>query len=266
LLNDQVARRLGGTWLLRLEDIDPVRATPENVAGVQEDLAWLGLTWPLPVRCQSDHMAEYRRAADQLRAARLLYPCCCSRGDIAAAVAEHERDTGEPWPRDPDGRPLYPGTCRHRARTGEGLVPGQHSWRLDMPAALARTGDLTWRSFDLAGTEESVTARPERWGDVVIVRKDVPTSYHLSVVLDDTVQAITHVVRGVDLEAATDIHAVLTATLGLATPLYLHHHLLTDGDGHKLSKSRNSRSLASMRQAGTTVADIRRKLGFDPSG
>lgn len=265
LLNDAVAHRLGGTWLLRIEDIDPVRATSENIAGIEQDLAWLGLDWPKPVRRQSEHMATYRAAADRLHDHGLLYSCFCSRGEIAAAVAEREQARGTNWPRDPDGAPLYPGTCRDlpasevaaRLRAGE-----PHALRLDMAAAREGVADPTWTSFDPAGGEGRVPADPARWGDVVVVRKEVPTSYHLSVVVDDALQGITHVVRGTDLEAATDIHAVLAARLGLDLPRYHHHALLTDATGLKLSKSRNSESLRAMREAGETAASIRGRFGF----
>lgn len=266
LLNDQVARRLGGVWLLRIEDIDPVRGTPGNVAGILEDLSWLGLDWPRPERRQSEHFAEYRAGTERLRAAGLVYPCFCSRGDIAASVAARAKADGVPWPRDPDGSPLYPGTCRSliRAKVERRIADGEpHAWRLDMGAALGRTGPVAWRSFEPDGSDRSVEARPQDWGDVVVVRKDVPTSYHLSVVLDDHVQGVTHVVRGADLEAATGVHAVLAACLGIAaTPAYHHHALVTDGQGRKLSKSRNSLSLAAMRDEGETPESIRARLGF----
>lgn len=265
LLNDRVARDLGGTWLLRIEDIDPARAGEPNIAGIEEDLAWLGLAWPRPVRRQSRHMAEYRAAADRLRAAGHLYPCFCMRGDIAGAVADRERDTDQVWPRDPDGSPIYPGTCRGLSRAeAESRVAERrpHAWRLDMASALAGLPPVTWRTFDPGHFERVIVARPERWGDVVIVRKEVATSYHLSVVCDDAVQVITHVVRGADVEAATDIHALLTARLGLAAPIYHHHGLLTDPAGLKLSKSRDSHSLRAMRDAGEDAAAIRQRLGF----
>lgn len=265
LLNERVAGDLGGTWLLRIEDIDPARASEANVAGVEEDLAWLGLSWPRPVRRQSRHMAEYRAAADRLRGLGLLYPCVCTRGDVAAAVAIRERESGRVWPRDPDGSPLYPGTCRgpSRAEAASRVAEGRPlAWRLDMAAALAGVPPVTWRAFDPGRRESVVAARPERWGDVVIVRKEVATSYHLSVVCDDAVQGVTHVVRGADVEAATDIHALLAARLGLATPLYHHHALLTDEAGAKLSKSRGSHALRAMREAGEMPGAIRRRLGF----
>ena len=269
LLNDWVARDLGGTWLLRIEDIDPARASEANVAGIAEDLAWLGLSWPHPVRRQSRHMAEYRAAAGRLREPGLLYRCFCTRGEIADAVAMRESESGEAWPRDPDGSPLYPGTCRGlsiaeiASRVAEGR---SHAWRLDMAAALIGLQPVTWSAFAPGEADRVVAARPERWGDVVIVRKEVATSYHLSVVCDDAVQGITHVVRGADVEAATDIHALLATRLGLATPVYHHHGLLTDPDGLKLSKSSGSHSLSAMRQAGETPGAIRRRLGFTRSG
>jgi glutamyl-Q tRNA(Asp) synthetase len=265
LLTDAVARRLGGLWLLRIEDIDPMRATPHHVAGIEEDLAWLGLDWPKPSRRQSQHMAEYQAGAASLRAAGLLYPCRCTRGEIAAAIAVREGETGKPWGRDPDGSPLYPGTCRAVPRAATvSLVGGGMpiAWRLDMARAVSMAGPVSWRAFEPAGRTWTVEARPERWGDVVLVRKETPTSYNLSVVLDDAVQEITHVVRGTDLEAATDIHTLLARLLGLDAPLYHHHALLTDAQGQKLSKSRSSPSLAAMRQAGESPKAIRERLGF----
>jgi glutamyl-Q tRNA(Asp) synthetase len=265
LLNEAVARQLRGAWLLRIEDIDPLRATGDNIAGIEEDLAWLGLDWPQPPRHQSEHMAEYKAGAERLRAAGLLYPCRCSRGEIAAAVALRETETGEPWPRDPDGSPLYPGTCRGLRSAGRERLIAEGkpvAWRLHMASAMSVAGPVSWQAFEPAGRTWAVEARPERWGDVVLVRKETPTSYNLSVVLDDAVQEITHVVRGTDLEAATDIHALLAGLLGLAAPLYHHHALLTDAHGQKLSKSRSSLSLAAMRQAGESPKAIRVRLGF----
>ena len=264
LLNRDLAAAWGGQFLLRIEDIDPVRATPETIAGVEADLAWLGLAWPRPVRRQSRHMAEYGRAARRLRSAGLLYPCRCSRGEIAEIVTAHDARAAAPWPRDPDGSPVYPGTCRPWAGADAQIAAVEPpAWRLDMAAALARLGPVVWTRFDRDGGERVVEAQPARWGDPVIVRKDVPTSYHLSVVLDDALQGVTHVVRGLDLEAATDIHAVLQALLGLRPPLYQHHALVLGRDGAKLSKSKGSESLATIRDAGVDAATIRRQLGFE---
>jgi len=185
---------------------------------------------------------------------------------MAAAADERERADGAPWPRDPDGAPLYPGTCRtlpgaevHR-RVADG-VP--HAWRIDMRAALAHApGAYAYGRFDRDGRTSSVRARPERWGDAVIVRKDIPTSYHLSVVVDDAVQGVTCVVRGTDLEAATDLHVLLQRLLELPSPLYHHHGLIRDPAGDKLAKSAGSVSLAELRAAGVSAADVREGLGF----
>lgn len=257
LFTDLWARRLGGTFLLRLEDIDPGRCRPEFADAIYEDLAWLGLDWPTPVMLQSTRMAHYTAAAHRLRDRGLLYPCFCSRTEIAA----HATGT------DPDGAPLYGGTCRHlreddilaRLEAGE---PAQY--RLDTEAALALTGMLT---FTVAGPTPADRpqiryARPSRWGDVVIQRKDVPTSYHLSVVVDDAAQGITHVTRGEDMEAATDIHVLLQMLLGLTSPIYTFHRLILGEDGRKLSKSKGSPTLRGLRESGWTPERIRAELGF----
>ncbi|MDP4024291.1 tRNA glutamyl-Q(34) synthetase GluQRS [Methylobacterium sp. NEAU 140] len=260
LLNADLARRMGGTCRLRIEDIDPVRSRPELTAAIVSDLAWLGLRYPEPVRHQSRHMDAYRAARDRLVAAGLAYPCFCSRGAIRAAAS------GEGAPRDPDGAPLYPGTCRaldpaeaaaRRAR------PEPHTWRLDMARALAAApGPHGYRTFDAEGRDTWATADPARWGDAVIARRDVPTSYHLAVVHDDAAEGISHVVRGRDLEAATDLHALLQRLLGLPSPAYHHHALILDAAGEKLAKSRGSTSLADLRAAGAAPADVRARLGF----
>ncbi len=266
LLNDRVARDLGGTWLLRIEDIDPERSTEANVRGILEDLAWLGLAWPEPVRRQSGHLPAYAEAAGRLRRQGLLYPCICTRSAIAAAVARAE-DGGIPVARDPDGTPLYPGTCRHRDRreADAWAASGEPcAWRIDMAAALRASGPLAWRRFAPGEPDAVVAARPERWGDSVIIRKGIGTSYHLSCVVDDHGQGITHVVRGRDLEAATDLHALLADRLGLVLPRCHHHALLAGADGLKLAKSRGSPSLAALREAGETPGAIRARLGFAP--
>ena len=260
LTNERFARSCGGRLLLRIEDIDTTRCRPEFVDGIREDLDWLGLHFDGEPRRQSEHFDDYRAALGRLRGMGVLYPCFCSRQDIrkaAEAVAA---------PVDPDGAQLYPGTCR-------ALDPGQawarvaagepHVLRLALEPALAQAGGgLAYRRFDEAGRETPVAAEPARWGDVVLARKDTPTSYHLAVVVDDALQGVSHVVRGRDLEAATDIHVLLQRLLGLPTPLYHFHALLKDEDGRKLAKSRQSRSLAAWREAGATPAQIREKLGF----
>jgi glutamyl-Q tRNA(Asp) synthetase len=266
LLNADLAERLGGRFLLRIEDIDIARCRPELERGVLDDLAWLGLRWDEPVRRQSEHFDEYRASAAGLRGRGLLFPCFCSRRDIAAKAARLEAEAGRPWPRDPDGSPLYPGTCREvaPASAGNRIAAGEPcAWRLALREALAGApGPHRYTRFDLQGGESTVQARPERWGDAVIVRKEIPTSYHLSVVVDDGLQGVTHVVRGTDLESATDLHVLLQVLLGAPTPRYHHHGLIRDSAGDKLSKSLGSETLRDLKERGVTAAAVRECLGF----
>jgi glutamyl-Q tRNA(Asp) synthetase len=264
LLNAHLAARWGGRLLLRIEDIDPGRSRPDLVAAIHDDLAWLGLRFDGPVRRQSEHMAAYRASRQGLAARGLAYPCFCSRSEVGAAAEKAAR--GGAVPRDPDGAPLYPGTCRHLS---DGAVAGRlargepHTWRLAMDRALAAApGPHGFTAFDPEGTESAVTADPARWGDTVIARRDVPTSYHLAVVTDDAAQGVSHVVRGADLLAATDLHVLLQALLGIATPRYHHHALLLDATGAKLAKSRGSQSLADLRAQGAEAEALRARLGF----
>jgi glutamyl-Q tRNA(Asp) synthetase len=271
LLNAEFARRFGGRFLLRIEDIDITRCRPEFEAAIYDDLAWLGLAWEHPVRRQSEHFAGYRAIAERLRRRGLLYPCFCSRADVATDVGIREAQSGADWPRDPDGALLYPGTCRRLLGTeirGRIAAGHAHAWRLDMHAAGRQVpGPLTFARFSLAGAEELIAARPDQWGDVVIVRKEIPTSYHLSVVIDDAGQGITHVIRGLDLEAATDLHVLLQALLDLPSPAYHHHRLIRDDEGGKLSKSLRSEPIAALRAWGITAQEVRSTLGFwDESG
>ena len=264
LTNERIARALGGRLLLRIEDIDRERCTQELEMALREDLAWLGVGFEAGLRRQSEHFAAYRAVLDDLRRRSLVYPCFCSRQQVRTAAAVRSAESGEPWPVDPDGAPLYPGTCRERP-PGEGSRDrgAPHVLRLDLERALAAVGeDLAYDVFDASGGVTHVVAQPRRWGDVVLARKDVPTSYHLSVVLDDALQGVTHVVRGRDLEAATDIHVLLQRLLGLPTPLYHFHDLLADAEGRKLAKSRGSEGLADLRAKGITAQQIRRELGF----
>lgn len=259
LFTRQWANRLGGQFILRIEDIDTQRCKPEFVNAVLDDLAWLGLTWPEPVWRQSQRFPAYREAADKLRALGLLYPCFCSRSDIAKAQSPGT---------DPEGTPLYPGTCKHLSPTdiAKRLEWGDPvNWRLDTDVAYARTGMLTYSTAEPTPIDRPRInyAKPQKWGDVVLVRKDTPTSYHLSVVVDDAAQGITHVTRGKDLQAATDIHILLQMLLGLPSPLYTHHRLITGDDKLKLSKSAGSTSLADLRNAGWTAEAVREHLGFD---
>lgn len=268
LLNADFARRWNGRFLLRIEDIDLTRCRPEFEAAIYDDLAWLGLEWERPVRRQSEYFDDYRAAFGRLKDRGLVYPCFCSRKDIAQAVACEEARSGVPWPRDPDGAALYPGICRALGaeEAARRIAAGEsHAWRIDMAAIRPLLpGPYSYTRFDREGREEGVPADPWHWGDSVIVRKDVPTSYHLSVVVDDALQGVTHVVRGKDLEAATDFHVLLQSLLGLPTPLYHHHGLILDDTGDKLAKSRQSESLADLRARGVAASDVRRRLSFSP--
>lgn len=260
LLDHALARRLGGRFLLRMEDIDTTRCRPDFETAILDDLAWLGLDWDGEIRRQSAHFADYRAALDRLAAEGLVYPSFSSRGEIRALMASAEAE-GRPWPRDPDGAPFPPEDERTRpARSGE-----PQALRLDMAAALARTGPLTWREAGAgpAGEHGRIPADPGVWGDPVLARKETPTSYHLSVVVDDALQGITHVVRGRDLFASTSVHRVLQVLLGLPEPIWFHHDLVSDDAGRKLSKSAADTSLATLRADGATPADIRRRIDWD---
>jgi glutamyl-Q tRNA(Asp) synthetase len=261
LINFDMARATGGRFLLRIEDIDAARCRPHYEQAIYQDLAWLGITWEEPVRRQSARLDDYRAALTRLDS--LLYASFETRGEIARLVAERERHA--PWPRDPDGAPLYPGDARslsaaERLRRMEAGEP--YAMRLDMAAALARTGALTWIESDCGGKTTSVAARPQIWGDVVLARKETPTSYHLSVVVDDAEQGVTHVVRGQDLFAAAAVHRVLQALFAWPAPIYHHHRLILDAHGQKLSKSTRATALRALRENGATSADIRRMVGL----
>ncbi|HET9902286.1 MAG TPA: tRNA glutamyl-Q(34) synthetase GluQRS [Xanthobacteraceae bacterium] len=259
LLNFDMARTAGGRFLLRIEDIDRTRCRPEFEAAIYEDLAWLGIQWEQPVRRQSAHMAEYAAALAKLEAQGLLYPSFESRAEIARLIADRERVSG-PWPRDPDGAPLYPGTAAtmSEAERSRRMAAGEdYALRLRIEAAVARVGPLRWRED---GRE--IEAAPRAWGDVVLARKEIPTSYHLSVVVDDAAQGVTHIVRGSDLFAATSVHRLLQALLGLPAPVYRHHRLILGPDGRKLSKSTQATALRALRAGGATPADIRRLVGL----
>src|SRR4051794_35681982 len=261
LLNFDLARQSGGRLLLRIEDIDAARCRPEFEKAMVEDLAWLGITWETPVRRQSEHLDLYREGIAKLAGRGLIYPSFESRTEIARLVAE--REAAGPWPRDPDGAPLYPGSARClTSAQREALIESgaPYSLRLDMAAARAGTGDLGWieQGEGLGGETGAVRARPEAWGDVILARKETPTSYHLSVVMDDALQGVTHVVRGRDLFWSTSLHRLLQHLLDLPQPVYRHHRLVLDADGRKLSKSSHATGLRELRAAGATPADIRR--------
>lgn len=265
LLNHDRARATHGRFLVRIEDIDTARCRPEFEAAIYEDLAWLGLTWEQPVRRQSDHLARYRQALERLEREGLVYPAFESRGDIARTI--RQRGAGGAWPCDPDGAPLYPGTARdmpaaERQALRTSGVP--FALRLDIAAATALTGDLTWRErgHGPAGETGEIVARPQDWGDMIVGRKETPTSYHLSVVVDDAEQGVTCVMRGHDLFRATDVHRVLQALLAIPAPAYCHHELIRDEAGNKLSKSTRSTSLRELRMAGVSPAQIRHRVGL----
>jgi glutamyl-Q tRNA(Asp) synthetase len=264
LINADMAHAADGRLLLRIEDIDPTRCRPQYEAAIHEDLAWLGLAWEQPVRRQSEHFAAYREALDRLAAMGLVYPSFESRGDIARLIAAREQ--AGPWPRDPDGVPLYPGTAkesseRERQRR---MADEPYALRLDMAATLARAGELRWTETGHGPNGETgrVPANAAQWGDVVLGRKDTPTSYHLAVVIDDALQGATDVVRGEDLFWATGVHRLLQQLLDLPAPTYHHHRLIRDADGRKLAKSTNATGLRELRARRATPADIRKLVGL----
>jgi len=265
LLNFDLAQRSGGRFLLRIEDIDATRCRPEYEAAIYEDLAWLGIFWETPVRRQSEHFAAYRDAIDKLSAQGLIYPSFESRAEIARLVAVREK--AAPWPRDPDGAPLYPGAAKSLAPAERQKLlasAAPFALRLDMEAAIARAGQLTWieQGEGPNGETGTVAARPEAWGDVILARKETPTSYHLSVVIDDALQGITDVVRGEDLFWSTSVHRLLQQLLGIPQPLYRHHRLIRDEAGQKLSKSTKATGLRELRVAGATPTKIRQLVGL----
>jgi glutamyl-Q tRNA(Asp) synthetase len=264
LLNYDLARRVGGRLLLRIEDIDAARCRSEFEIAIYQDLAWLGIEWETPVRRQSEHLDVYRDAVEKLGAQGLVYPGFESRSEIAKLVGQHEAEG--PWPRDPDGAPLYPGTAKllssgERARLIETGAP--YALRLDMAAARARAGELTWieQGEGPDGEAGVVAAQPQVWGDVILARKETPTSYHLSVVIDDALQGVTEVVRGQDLFWSTSVHRLLQQLLELPQPAYRHHRLVLDAAGAKLAKSTLATGLRELHARGATPADIRRLVG-----
>lgn len=259
----EMARRLGGRFLLRIEDIDTTRTREHFIAQICEDLAWLGLDWETPVLRQSQHFADYAAAAGRLEAMGLLYPCFATRSEILAAA--------RPGAVDPDGAPIYPGLCRNldAREIARRVAAGQpFTMRLHMERALRliemrhTAGALTFTELDGSGQPQRIVADPAQWGDVVIQRRDVPTSYHLSVVVDDARQGITHVTRGRDLFAATHVHRLLQILLDLPEPLYHHHRLVTDEQGRKLAKSAGDVGLRELRTRGLTPDHVRRRLGL----
>lgn len=258
------ARRRGGRFLVRIEDIDLARSREAHVAAIRTDLEWLGLDWERPELRQSEHFVDYKAAAARLAALGLLYPCFATRAEIAVAAK------ARPEAVDPDGAPLYPGLSKGLPgeEAARRIAAGEpHALRIDMARALAHATEmldglpLTFTELDAAENPSRTRAKPELWGDAIIVRKDVPASYHLAVVLDDARQGVTHVTRGMDLYPATHLHRLLQVLLGLPEPLYHHHRLITDHDGRKLAKSLRDTSLRQLREAGATAAEVRRSIG-----
>jgi glutamyl-Q tRNA(Asp) synthetase len=265
LENFDLARRAGGRFLLRIEDIDATRCRPEFEAAIVEDLIWLGIQWEQSLRRQSEHFSLYRAAVQRLANQGLVYPAFESRAEIARLVAR--QDASAAWPRDPDGAPLYPGSAgslgdEERARLLESGAP--YVLRLDMAAACRRAGDLGWIEHGAgpAGETGRVPADPVAWGDVVLARKETPTSYHLSVVVDDALQGVTDVVRGQDLFWSTSVHRLLQRLLDLPQPAYRHHRLVRNAAGQKLAKSTRATGLRELRAQGLTPTDIRRLVGL----
>ena len=244
----------GGRFLIRLEDIDGTRARPEYEEAIFEDLAWLGLSWEMPVRRQSDHWDDYRAALAKLEALGLLYPCFCTRREIQEEIARAGNA-----PQGPDG-PLYPGTCRNRGLTerSERIAKGEaYALRLDIAKATRLVSqELVWSDR----SHGSFTAKPDVFGDVVLARKDTPASYHLAVVVDDALQGITLVTRGEDLLEATHLHRLLQELLDLPVPEWHHHRLITDETGKRLAKRDDARSLRSLRAAGWTPERVKAAL------
>ena len=267
LLNADLAAATGGRMLLRIEDIDVTRCTVAFEEAIYRDLEWLGIEWERPVRRQSDHFDDYEEVLENLVEEGLVYPSFLSRGEVRSRISQAEAE-GIEWPRDPDGVPRFPTEerdlpqCERERRIAAG---DPFAWRLDVDAATKRIGhQLTWDEIGAgpSGQTGSITAAPDAWGDVVIARKEVPTSYHLSVVLDDALQGVTHVVRGRDLFFATAIQRLLQELLQLPVPVYRHHDLVLGDDARKLAKSRGDTSLAALRTAGLTPYDIRRMIGL----
>lgn len=264
LTNAKMAAETAGRLLLRIEDIDLTRCTPELEQAVLDDLDWLGIPYERPVRRQSEHFPLYRQALDTLIARGLVYPAFLTRGEVKARVAAFE-ENGRVWPRDPDGAPLYPTEERNLSpeeRAGKLASTERHALRLDMAKAVAAIGHmLSWQETG-DGEQGEIAADPAAWGDVVLWRSDAPASYHLAVTVDDAEQGVTHVVRGLDLFHATAVHRLLQDLLGLPQPVYHHHRLVLGPDGRKLSKSAGDTALAALRADGKIPSDIRAMVGI----
>ena len=260
------ARAAGGRFILRIEDIDATRVRPQFEAAILEDLAWLGLEWETPVRRQSEHMADYQAALDRLGEMGVLYRCFRTRREVLDEIARAPHGPGE----GPDGR-VFRGAALPAAEEARLLEAGEaYAWRLSLDAAWEALGDEAWTALAFreegrgpGGEHGLIQARPERLGDVVLARKDVGVAYHLAVVVDDALQGIDHVVRGCDLFEAAHIQRLLQALLGLPTPIYRHHRLLTGADGKRFAKRDGAQTLQSLREAGMTAPELRAEMGFD---
>jgi glutamyl-Q tRNA(Asp) synthetase len=246
LLGQRMARAAGGRFILRIEDIDTTRCRPAFEAAIFEDLAWLGIASDGPVLRQSERLPVYAEALDRLKALGVVYPCFCTRADIAAAGGA---------PQGPEG-PLYPGTCRGLGADAVAAKAGTPAWRLDVVRAAALAGPLAWE--DAAAGRQ--VAQPERLGDIVLARRDIGAAYHLAVVVDDAAQGVTDVVRGRDLFEATHVQRLLQALLGLAVPRYHHHALVTDASGRRLAKRDGGSTIAAARAAGEAPAALAERL------
>lgn len=266
LINEEAARRSKGRFLVRIEDVDQSRAKPELIAAILEDLDWLGITYELPALHQSERTEAYRAATDELARMGLVYPAFLGRRGIEACLKEMEQ-TGQNWPKNPDGTPLYPGPERHwsDAKRRSEMANGRpYALRLDMARCLEGLPGETfaWQEVDLADPSDpkTLSGDPSVWGDVILIPKETPASYHLSVAIDDDYQAITHIVRGLDLKPATVLHRLLQHLLGLREPIYTHHRLILDETGRKLSKSDGAESLHELRRNGMPAHEVRALL------
>ncbi len=249
-----LGRQAADRWLLRIEDLDPGRSRPEFVGGILEDLDWLGLSHDGELLVQSQRTMLYAEALERLKADGLVYPCFCTRADIAASLTAPHGDAGS----------AYPGTCRGRPDDPERRATTPHSWRLNSAEAIARAGLPGWREAD----ETAFSSDPAQIGDAILARKDAPSSYHLACVIDDAATGVTHVVRGADLRPSTPVQRLLQVLLGLPEPTYLHHPLVTHQDGRRLAKRDQAPTLAAMREAGVNGRELARSLatGVLPSG
>jgi len=264
LLNQKLARQFGGRLLLRIEDIDTARCTQELEAQMLRDLEWIGFEWDGIPRRQSEHFDEYMDALEKLKESELVYPSLMSRGEIRQFVSDFETDQKK-WPRDPDGAAVYPGQERNlEPEEMQEIMAGgkQYALRLNMEKACGQVNHKLFWNEGIGNNIIRLRAQPSRWGDVILARKDTPTSYHLCCVMDDALQGVTHVVRGQDLYEATSIHVLLQEIMTLEKPDYHHHRLIHDEDGLKLSKSAKHTSLMDLRASGITSRQIPSLIGL----